>query len=243
MKGLLTCIGLCFLIPVIASALWLLWPKISNTVEDVVEQVQDQKEDNDFKDLLSNLTGKAHSDDTQKAMDKYTSATSKATALNEKWDSFDVKWPILHLPTYFKRRSANVDEATAKNDLELAVANDTVYQSALGLESSENKQELQNTIKQYMPIILAVLGVLALLLIVGLVATSRKGSGQAAPVIVPTPVAQPAVTSVNTTGDVAVNYDRLLASNCKKLGLSVDEQLAKYGGNVRLAAEQTQLML
>lgn len=166
-------------------------------------------------------------EEAQKAIDGYAEAVSDFN------DSglFGKLWKSL---TNSKGKArAKMEEANTRVDKELR--DDKTYQDSLNQEAQMQKQENNRIVL----LVLVGLVVIAVILILVLVLVSRPKRIKQDPEIVDN---VPTV-DVDTSGDVAVNYDKLLKSNCKKLNLDYDEQLNKYDGDVRKAAEQTQLML
>lgn len=131
-----------------------------------------------------------------------------------------------------KYQNAVQAEAKAK---EIEERNNKVANGGLGnlLKSKDNGEKDGKSNTMFIILIILVAIVVVILIIAALLTKKPKTAPS---------VCKPVVSDVSTTNDVAVNYDKLLRSNCKKLGLDYDEQIATYG-DVRTAAEKTQLML
>lgn len=98
-------------------------------------------------------------------------------------------------------------------------------------EKDDKKKEFEESggWTKYLPII--VIGAVLLFLIIIFIIIGRRRSA---------PPVRARVRHVEHTGDVGVNYEKVLAHHCKRLGLDPAEQIEMYG-DVRSAAEALQV--
>lgn len=134
--------------------------------------------------------------------------------------------------------AAQVESCTDKYNN--ALNEDPAYKEYITAQEKQAKKDkaaaLSANLKKFgVPIVIGVV-----LLIILILVLKKKPQD--------TPKEEPAkptkeVSNVDRTGELKVNYPRLLKANCEQLGLDYDKTLNQYNGDVRKAAESTQLML
>lgn len=207
-------------------------------VSNMISNFQTKVEDKKSQESLNDAKRYRMSEDSMEAVEN---AQAKIDAYTDAVDDYNEAGPFSKLWKTItnSKGKARSEMKSAEKKASRALRDDKTYQDSLEQEKAVKEKQF----KEYIPIILAVLGVVALTLIIVLILACKPKKPASAPIVKPeTSEVRASIGDANTTGDVAVNYEKLLKSNCKKLGLDYKEQLDKYG-DARTAAEQTQLML
>ena len=220
----------------------------SSLVEDIGNWLDEAKEERAYNNISKTI-----SKDSEYAMSKETKEAQKAvSAAQFKLDNSSIaSWkPSTWIDALLKddvcfpwmkssqdaKLKAEVTEAY--NDYELAKSTDAVYQAQVQDAEAVEKVNRSNKIKQFMPLIILAF-VLLILLVLFLVLLKSKGKK---PVNV-TEVEKPEISDVDRTGQLKVNYNKLLKASCKKAGVDYKLTLNSYGGDARKAYENLNYMV
>ena len=122
--------------------------------------------------------------------------------------------------------------SSAYADYELAKATDKIYQDAInGGDEEATKKKTVSQVKQYLPMIIIAV-ILVLIVIILLILMKSKGRKPAKRSGKPKPR-----SNSKRTGQLSVNYERLLKAACKTASVDYKTVLDSYGGDARHAYE------
>lgn len=208
--------------------------------------INSAKKNNDINSTLSTVSDDSNyamSKSTYKAQTKLVKATNKLSTTNNDDNKFK---------NFFLGIVGMDDESRAERAYEKASATyknakktDKTYQKSVEEAKNANQGQITEKLKKYLPVILVVIVVIIVLLLL-----MKKRKEQPEQVVEPAvqqqnPTEQKVVIKdANRSGQLSVNYERLLQSNCQQLGIDYNQALQQYGqGDVRRAVEATQLLV
>jgi len=204
-----------------------------------LKNITEQNDKNVKTAALTQSANLAMSASTHKELVRATDASDKAKRLADEY--YEAKtnggWPWHP----FKRKKMEQAEAYADktySDFDSARLADTTYQESAkeaGVDGGDDKSWVPVVI-----IIIVVVVIAIIIVIIVLITRPKRVQENNIETSTPEPV-EP--IEAKQTGQLEVNYEKLLKSNCDKVGLNYDEVLADYGGDARRAYESTNLMI
>lgn len=193
-------------------------------VKDVIKDVEQGIQRDAATNVLKDVSQTAHSKSTEKAAVKVSKSYEKAD-----WWS---KFPLIggFVSDRYKATAYKQTE-TLKNKLKT----DKTYQTAKEAERKKQEKDTTDIIKKYLPILVIV--IVAIIVIWLLTKRKPKPVNE---VTQQEEVKQIEDVNVKRSGQLKVDYEKLLRECCAKKGLNYDSTLQEYNGNARAAYEAVQ---
>lgn len=141
------------------------------------------------------------------------------------------------MPSTMARMQKKADSMQSR--VNRALANDSKYQQSLSIMNDKGKNNKTSKLFSQWKFIIIVVIVLLIIIFIALLLSKIKQPKQH---VSSSPTTPKQNTEVTVGADVKVNYDKLLAKNCKRLNIDNDEILAKHNGDTKSAYEETNLM-
>ena len=224
-------------------------------LQDWVADLQNKSANEKADDLLSDTLNVPMSEETYKQREELKAARDKQDNVKNTASYQFVAGLEENLPGYSAAQGffggllpstqgiedkAAAQVASSADKYNNALNEDPAYKKYVTAQEEQAKKDkaaaLSANLKKFgVPIVIGVVLLIILILVL-------KKKPQDTPKDEPTKPTKE-VSNVDRTGELKVNYPRLLKANCEQLGLDYDKTLNQYNGDVRKAAESTQLML
>lgn len=225
------------------------------TLQDWVADLQNKSANEKADDLLSDTLNVPMSEETYKQREELKAARDLQDNIKNTTEYQLVAGLEEHLPGYSAAQGffggllpstqgiedkAAAQVASSADKYNNALNEDPAYKKYVTAQEEQAKKDkaaaLSANLKKFgVPV---VIGVVLLIILILVLKKKPRYIPKEEPI---KPLRK--VSAVDRTGELKVNYPRLLKANCEQLGLDYDKTLNQYNGDVRKAAESTQLML